>query len=200
VRTGVAVVLALAIALGGCRTGSGPEATARAYAEALRESRLEDAWALTDSGLAWQQFVAQYASGEARRSRAEAVEKAAASLSIRSGSLILVTDGKRWRVVEPALGEAARRALEAFLSAADSGDFDAAYRLLASELRARYTPQRLEQDFRTEPLALERLARARAALKGEPVLDGRQALFPIAEGKAVRLVREDDGFRVMGLE
>jgi hypothetical protein len=200
VRGGLGAIVAGAIALMGCRTVTGPEVTARAYAEALREGRLEDAWALTGSGLSREEFAERYASAEVRKARAQAVEGAARVLKVRSGPLVLAHDGTRWRVLEPAHEESARQALEAFLSAAESGNFTAAYRLLASELRARYTPERLEQDFSLEPLAKERLVRARAVLASDPTLEGRQVLFPIGEGKAVRLVLEDEGFRVTALE
>jgi hypothetical protein len=161
---------------------------------------MEDAWSLTAPGLTREEFAAKYASQQARRARVQAVEGAAAALVVRSGTLVLVREGDGWRVVEPDLAEEAREVLTAFLSAADSGDFAQAYRLLASELRARYTPERLEQDFRAEPLAKERLTRARGALGSDPIPEGRQVLFPIAEGKAVRLVHEDEGYRVMALE
>jgi hypothetical protein len=188
------------MALAGCRTASGPEATARAYADALRDGRLDEAWELTNSELSRQEFAARYASEESRRTRAKAVAGALGTLSVRSGALVLVQEGNHWRIVEPDRGERARSALAAFLSAADSGNFVAAYHLLSADLRARYTAERLKQDYRAEPLAAERVARARAALKGDPVAEGRHVLFPIGEGKAVRLVEESEGFRVVALE
>jgi hypothetical protein len=195
-----ALLTAAAICFAACQTVPGPEASARAYAEALREGRIDDAWALTARGTSRQEFATRYASDEARRARAEAVERAAGSLAVRSGSLLLVKDGEAWRIVEGSAIEAAREALKAFLAAAESADFAAAYALLAGELRSRYTPQRLEQDFRAEPLARERLARARAAVDREPWIQGEQVHFPIAEGAVVRLVREEAGYRVLALE
>jgi hypothetical protein len=128
------------------------------------------------------------------------VERSVESLAARSGGLILVREGDRWRVVEGSAIEAARAALEAFLAAAEAGNFAAAYGLLAAELQARYTPRRLEQDFAAEPLAKERLARARAALEREPVIQGAQVHFPVAQGAVVRLVREEAGYRLLALE
>jgi hypothetical protein len=96
--------------------------------------------------------------------------------------------------------DAARAALGSFVDAAEQGDFTRAYALLAGPLRARYTPERLESDFRAEPLAKERLARARAALANAPLLDAGGARFPIGDGRAVRLVLEDGAFRVASLE
>jgi len=90
--------------------------------------------------------------------------------------------------------------LSRFLDAAEAEDFDTAYRMMAGGLRARYTPERLKQDFGREPLAKEKLARARAALKATPSVHDGSVDFPIGDGKAVRLVREDGVFRVMALE
>lgn len=185
---------------GACRSVPGPEASAQAYAEALRKGRVDEAWALTAGGISREEFEARYGSEEARRARAEAVERGSGSLVARSGALTIVREGDAWRIVERSAGEAARESLKAFLAAAESGDFSRAYALLASGLRARYTPHRLEQDFRAEPLAAERLARARVALEAEPSVQGEYVHFPVAGGKAVRLAREDDGYRVLALE
>jgi hypothetical protein len=87
-----------------------------------------------------------------------------------------------------------------FIAAADRGDFDRAYQLLSGEWRARYTPDRLRRDFLDEPLAKERLERARSALAQRPAIHGEVAEFPIGDGKAVRLVREQGDFRVAALE
>jgi hypothetical protein len=87
-----------------------------------------------------------------------------------------------------------------FIAAADAGDFRRAYELLAGDWRARYTPERLESDFRAEPLAKERLDRARIALKESPIVHGDVAEFPIGAGMAVRLVKENGSFRVAALE
>lgn len=97
--------------------------------------------------------------------------------------------------------DAPREALARFLDAASRGDFEASWRLLSSPLRERYTPARLAEDFAAvRTSAGESLARARAALASEPRLDERSADFPISERKAVRLVRENDGWKVAALE
>lgn len=90
--------------------------------------------------------------------------------------------------------------LSRFLDAAESGDFDAAYQMMSGSWRARYTPERLKQDFAREPLARERLARARAALSAPPLARDGWAEFPIGDGKSVRLIREEGVFRVVALE
>lgn len=98
-------------------------------------------------------------------------------------------------------GEAPEAVLARFLDAAAAGDFSTAYGLLASPLRARYTPATLERDFTAEPLAKERLARARFALEHQPPAYREGAVeFPIAEGRAVRLVPEGGGYKVAAIE
>jgi len=95
----------------------------------------------------------------------------------------------------------ASQVLAEFIAAAEAGDFRRAYQLLSGEWRARYTPGRLEQDFADEPLARERLERARGALsRGARFVDAEVAEFPIGAGRAVRLVREQGDFRVAALE
>ena len=96
--------------------------------------------------------------------------------------------------------QAAAEVLGAFIAAAEARDFEQAYRLLCGSLRARYTPERLQRDFDSEPLAKERLERARQALRQEAILRGDFAEFPVGAGKAVRLVRENGAFRVASLE
>ena len=97
--------------------------------------------------------------------------------------------------------EAASQVLAEFIAAAEAGEFGRAYQLLSGEWRARYTPARLEQDFADEPLAKERLERARGALsRGARLVGAEVAEFPIGGDRAVRLVREQGDFRVAALE
>ena len=92
-------------------------------------------------------------------------------------------------------------ALRAFLDATEAGDFDAAYRLLSGPWRARYTPERLAADFdEVEGAARERLTRAALAASREPVIAGNTAELSIGGGKCVRLVKEDDGWKIQALE
>jgi hypothetical protein len=107
-----------------------------------------------------------------------------------------------WRLVEgPVVSATPEAALGDFLSAAEAGDFETAYRLLAGPWRARYTPGLLESDFRQEPAARERLVRAREALAlGPAQVSDEVALFPLGAGREVRLVREAQGWRVAALE
>lgn len=88
-----------------------------------------------------------------------------------------------------------------FLGAVVRGDFDAAWRLLASPWRERYTPSRLSFDFSAvRGLAQDKLARIRASPDSGWRIGADQAVLPIAQGKAVRLVRESEGWRIAALE
>lgn len=105
--------------------------------------------------------------------------------------------------VEPVrmVPESPREALDAFLTAAEKGDFEACWRRLASPLRERYTPSRLQEDLvATRGTAQDRIARARLASKSEPTLDGTRAEFAISERRAVHLVREGDAWKIATLE
>lgn len=92
------------------------------------------------------------------------------------------------------------RTLTAFLDAVDGGDFEQAWTLMAGPWRAQYTPESLAADLRAEPLAQERLRRARLAVRSAPEETADGAAFPLGNGRAVRLVREGRLLRVAALE
>ncbi len=202
----VAATAAL-LALPGCRTATAasPDASARAYAQALREGRLDDAWGHVsttqrEEGLDEQSFRARYEDDGVRRARADEVEAALAEGTLRADGLTLVREDDSWLVREESALHPASRALERFLQAAEASDFEAAWAQLSSALRARYTPSQLAADFQAEPQAKARLERARASLAQGPRVEGDEAFFDLGEGRAVRLVREGDGWRVAALE
>ena len=182
---------------------AGPEGVARAYAEALEQNRLDAALALS-TGLDAKAFHALYGDAQVRAARAAAVRTAADGAG--GGSLRLVLENGAWRVQElepakPGVQEQAAAALGEFLDAADAGRFEAALAMLSASWRNRYTAERFAADFAHEPLAKERLARARSALeRGAWVVDAGGAQLPLGEGRAVRLTREGDGYRVVALE
>ena len=122
------------------------------------------------------------------------------ALEVRSDHLTLVQTPDGWRVREAAHDEVARAALRRFIAAVDAGQWAEAYALLDGATRARYTPERLQADFRAEPLSRERLERARAALDGPVELTADGARFAVGPGRAVWLVREGGGYRVAALE
>lgn len=182
---------------------------AERYARALERSELDEAYALTSAEfrarLSREQFEQRYASDAARRDRAAEVREASGALTAQAPELKLVREGEAWRIAEPdamartPAGEA-KVALRRFVDAVEAEDFAAAYALLAAPLRARYTPERFAEDFRREPLADERLTRARAALTAPPEKTPDGFAFPISDGKAVELVREPDGYRLVAIE
>jgi hypothetical protein len=182
---------------------AGPEGVARAYAEALEQNRLDAALALS-TGLEAKRFHALYGDAKVRTARAQAVRAAADGSG--GGKLELVLENGGWRVQElepakPQVQEQAAAALTQFLDAADAGQFEAALALLSAPWRNKYTAKRFEDDFAKEPLAKERLSRARTALaKGGWVVDAGGAQLPLGEGRAVRLEREGDTYRVVALE
>ena len=183
---------------------SSPDDAMRSYARSLDEGRLEDAWALSSS-LDHDRFLERYADPEARRRRAEEVRGAADGL--RPLGLLHDLKSDTWRVVEAAPVAAppndaheAEAAVEHFLASVQAGDFDAVFAELGSSWRARYTPQRLEADFQSEPAVAGRLARIRAALPGRWELTPEGPQLPLGEGKRLKLRREGDGLKVVALE
>lgn len=185
----------------GCVHTPGPASVAESYARALEEGRLAEAYALTDGAPEGQQaFFERYATPEARRARAAEVRVAQATLRAEGPSLSMVQRGTGWQVIEVAPEEAARAALERFLSSVEAGEWATAWSLLAGPVRSRYTPERLRSDFEREPLAAERVRRARLVLQGPVRLEEGEALLPLGGEAAVRLVLEGGEYRVAALE
>jgi hypothetical protein len=183
----------------------GPEGVARAYADALEQGQVELAFQLS-SGVELATFKACYADAKARTARVAEVRAAAGGAPAGGSTLRLAIDHGTWRVQEldparPADSARAAEVLTQFLDDAEHGDFDAALKRLGPSLRARYSAQRFKDDFEREPLAKERLARARSALQGGAwvvLADGAQ--LALGGGKAVRLAKEGDAWRVVALE
>ncbi|MEW5737379.1 MAG: hypothetical protein AB1938_00550 [Myxococcota bacterium] len=101
-----------------------------------------------------------------------------------------------------ALSDSPAHALGDFLTAAEQGRFDEVHARLSAALRQRYSPERLKSDFEAEPLAKERLARARRAWSARAPwrVDGAVAFLPLDDGHRVRAVQEDGGWRIAALE
>ncbi len=91
-------------------------------------------------------------------------------------------------------------ALRQFIQASEGGEFERAYRLLAQPWRARYTADQLKRDFELEPRSKDLLLRARAALAEGGTTRGDLTEYPIGNGRAVRVVREPEGFKISALE
>jgi hypothetical protein len=174
---------------------------ASAYARALEEGRLADAQVLTNVPPEEQRsFAEHYADASVRAARAEEVRAALPELQARAPALTLLQTPAGWRVVEERPADAPRAVLGRFLDAVEAGDWATAWSLLSDPLRARYTPERLREDFEREPLSAERLRRARLALVGPVRVTASGAEFPLGKERAVRLVREAGGYRVAAIE
>ncbi len=201
--------LPLGFALAGCVTTAptlnGPEHVARAYADALAQGRVDDAWALS-APIDRAQFAVRYADAAARARRAAEVRKAAEGQP--DAAVALETRAQGWRVIEADFertvplrdDEAARAVVAHFLAAVDAGDFDAVFADLAAPWRARYTPARLKSDFAAEPAVAERLARIRAAIGGAWVSTMAGPQLPLGDGRALKLQREGAALKVAALE
>jgi hypothetical protein len=196
--TTLSLTLALAA---GCAHSPGPAEVAAAYARALEEGRLEEAHALTNLPPEERPaFLEHYTDPESRRARAQEVLAALPELRATAPSLTLTHGIEGWRVVEQQPGEAPRATLGRFLDAVEAGEWSLAWSLLHGPLRARYTPERLREDFQREPLAPERLRRARLAWQGPVRVTRSGAEFPLGDERAVRLVREGGAWRVAAIE
>jgi hypothetical protein len=194
------LLLLLALAAG-CATTKGPTNIAEAYAKALEENRLAEAYSLT-TGLPEGEagFLERYADVAARRERAAAVRASVDTMEARAPALILERREASWRIVETRPNDEAKAALTRFLNAVEAKDWEKAWRLLSSPLRSRYTPDRFREDYQREPLARERLRRARLSLKGNVKVTGNEATFPLGADRSVRLVMEEGEYRVAAIE
>ncbi len=196
--------LAALLALAGCAHTPGPGDVARAYAQALEEDRLADAYALTSGTPEGQPaFLTHYKDAGVRQARVAEVRAALPELQARAPALVLrpaPEAPKGWRVLEEQPADAPREALSGFLGAVETGHWVSAWGLLSEPLRARYTPERLHADYEREPLAAERVRRARLAVKGPVRVTDGTAEFPLGPERAVRLVREAGEYRVDALE
>ena len=194
------LLLPLALAAG-CATAKGPSAIAERYAKALEDNRLSEAYALTtglpegESG-----FRERYADLTARRERAASVRASTLDLEARAPNLIVERREDTWRVVETRPSDEAKAALTRFLNSVEARDWEKAWSLLSGPLRSRYTPDRFREDFQREPLAKERVRRARLALRGNVKMTQSDATFPLGADRAVRLVLEEGEYRLAAIE
>ena len=201
-----AVASALGILAAGCAHGgparNGPVDVSRSYARALDAGNVDEAWALSAS-LDREQFAERYADPLARHQRAQDVTRAADGQP--SAKVTLEVTAKGWRVLEaPVAGLAdeqqARDVLNRFLAALDSGDFQTVFSDLSAVWRARYTPERLKADFASEPVALSRVERIRAARAAAWDVTLAGPRLPLGEGKSLKLVREGGALKISALE
>jgi hypothetical protein len=184
--------LVLALSVLGCASQP-PVSRAESYARALEADQLDRAYALTtpafQAQLSAEQFRARLADSAARQARAAAVRDGLAELAQAAPELFGTDASERPQAV-----------ILRFVTAVRSGQFDDAWRCLSVGLRARYTPDSLARDFRTEPSAGARLEGAVVAAEGIAVKEGDTVRFPLPEGGAVVVLREKEGWRLAALE
>ena len=179
----------------------GARAAAESYAQALEgDWEKGDSWAVGGGTSAWHAF---YNDPSNRQAKARDI-KAALEGTHDAPALVMEFAQGQWRVVDAgpatALQTAADAVLLRFLQAAEEGDFQTVWTLLAPSLRARYTPARLKEDFANEPKSPERMGRSKAAANQKWQATAAGAERVLGVGKSVKLVREGDAWRVAALE
>jgi hypothetical protein len=176
----------------GCAS-TGPESSARGYAQALESNHLDAAYALTSKSfqaqVSLEQFRVRFSDAAARSARAAAVRGGLAELA-QSAPELFGQDTT----------EAPEAVILRFVSAVRASHFDEGWRCLSAALRKRYTVEGLAEDFRQEPGAAARLERAVLAAEGTPVKEADTVRFPLPGGGAVVVVRERDGWKLESLE
>lgn len=196
-----AILLSVAALLAACVSSETPSDSLQRYAHALREARLDDAYAMLSpaeqAAVSRKDFESRYSSPSQRVARAAQLEQIVGQ-PLRAGPIELAFERGGWRVRDtPA---SASETLQAFVDDVRSNRFAAAYGLLTAGWRARYTPERFQRDFFAEPSSKDKLARAQQALTTSPTFTATGAEFPIGQGRAVRLLLEPGGYRLAALE
>ena len=87
-----------------------------------------------------------------------------------------------------------------FVMAAEAGRFEEVLSLLSRPLRERYSVELLTRDFGTDPLASARLSQIKSKLSLPFTETKETAALEWSAGRALRLVRETEGWRIAGLE
>ena len=127
-----------------------------------------------------------------------------ARLRLDGGRVVeLVREAGRWHVADGGLrvgrADTPQAALATFMAAYDAGELDVVRTLIPRRFLSAYaTDHTLQQHLaRMAP----RIEAARPALGvPRPAVDGEYARIPYGRGRAVELVREDGGWRLLDLE
>ena len=96
-----------------------------------------------------------------------------------------------------------RSILDRFCADVDAGRWDDAYPLLSARWRGRETPARLASDLAAAgPVGRDAVRRVRSLLAADAPLatSGDVATLAVGAGRAARVVREPEGWRVDALE
>jgi hypothetical protein len=203
------------VLVAGCaaKQPTGPTETLRAFADAVRAGRTDDAYALMSADYkkthdrdAFARSLSpsdQRALGRLAKGRIEL----RAEVELADGErLALVQEPGGWRFAKDPLDVYPQRApdeaLRSFVRAVERKRWDVVLRFIPQKFRAAITADTLKE--RWEGAQAAELAAQLAAVKAhldEPMeLAGDEARLPVGERKQVKLVREDGLWRVETLE
>jgi hypothetical protein len=211
------ILLCLALGLGGCpgvSPGTTPESTVAAFASALREGRIEEAYALMSEDyrrrVGLEEFrryfrdypteVQQTARALARR-RGRAQQEAVVEYG-EAESLRLVREHGDWRVATDVVDfydqSTPRAALRSFVRAMERRRYDVVLRLIPEADREGMTAERMREAWEGEGREeVERLlANLRAALDNPIEEVGDRATMTYGDRFRVQFVRERGVWRI----
>jgi hypothetical protein len=200
-------VFAVALAAIGCHPS--PESTLDAWQRALRDKKLDRAYALMSNEYRRTHDLATFSKAVADRREAKGPMHVVyeAELSLESGDkLPLILENNEWRLAKDPLDvypqSTPADALRSFVRAVENKRFEVVLRFVPQRYRASLTVDKIRARWegeRATELAAQ-LAEVRHHL-GEPFeLVGDDALLPLGDRKQVRLTREEDGWKVIQIE
>ncbi|MDB4971258.1 MAG: hypothetical protein JWN44_6947 [Myxococcales bacterium] len=210
-----AVATVAAVGVAGCAhpTPSGPEETLRAFADAVRGGRTDDAYRL---------MSADYKKSHDRDAFAHSLgpseQRAAARLQRGKVELradVELTDGERLALVQEPEGwrfsrdpldfypqRAPDEALRSFLRALERKRWEMVLRFIPLKFRNTITAETLKQRWDGAQAAelKQQIAVVRAHLDEPMEISGDEARLPVGERKQVKLLREEGAWKVETLE
>ncbi len=192
---------------------SGPEATLRAFGDALRAGRTDQAYALmsadyrrTHDREAFAHSLGPDVTRAAARLR-DAKLELRADVELADGErLTLVEEPDGWRFAHDPLDvypqQAPDEALRSFLRAVERKRWEVVLRFIPQRYRNTITADALKQRWEGDRAAelKQQLAAVRAHLDEPIELSGDEARLPVGERKQVRLIREDGRWKIETLE
>jgi hypothetical protein len=192
---------------------TGPDETLRAFADAVRAGRTDDAYALmsadyrkTHDREAFARSLGPTEQRAAGRLRDGKVELRA-EVELSDGErLALVQEPDGWRFSRDPLDfypqRAPDEALRSFLRAVERKRWETVLRFIPQKFRNTITADTLKQRWEGAQAAelAQQLAAVRAHLDEPMELSGDEARLPVGERKQVKLIREEGAWKVETLE